>query len=386
MQYLNRAGNQAIAQADKGRSSRTQKIAIFLTDLGGGGAERVMLNLANGFVAKGFEVDLLLVHAEGPYLSKLHPAINLIGFKANRLLNSVPALVTYLRQTQPDILMTALEDTNLAAIFAHSLARVPTRLVVTVHNNLTQESQRLKSLKRQLVPKLIRWAYPFADRVVAVSQGVAEDLKGLGIQADKVRVIYNPIITPDFDDMVKARLEHPWLSEPDCPLILGVGRLEPQKDFETLIRAYSLVRQQRSAKLMILGQGSQQQRLLALCKALNLSEAEVAFPGFVENPLAYMAQSSVCVLSSAWEGFGNVLVESMGAGTPVVSTDCPSGPAEILENGKYGRLVPVGAWEAMAHAVLDTLNKPICSSILRQRAQRFGLETILQEYQRCLFK
>ncbi len=363
-----------------------RKIAIFLTDLGGGGAERVMLNLANGFVSKGFTVDLLLVNAKGPYLSKVHPDINLIGFEADRLSRSVPVLLTYLKRERPDVLMTALEDTNLAAIFAHLLARVSTRMVVTVHNNLTQESKQSKSLKRRFVPSLIRWIYPFADLVIAVSHGVAEDLKKLGIHPDKIRVIYNPIITPDFGEMAQAQPEHPWFNDSrDTPIILGVGRLEPQKDFETLIRAYSLVRQRQPARLMIVGEGSQQKRLLALCKELHLSEAEVAFTGFVENPFAYMSQASVCVLSSAWEGFGNVLVEAMGVGTPVVSTNCPSGPAEILENGKYGRLVPVGEWGDMAIAILSTLSDPIRSSVLQQRAQSFSLEKILHEYQRHLF-
>ena len=136
---------------------------------------------------------------------------------------------------------------------------------------------------------------------------------------------------------------------------------------------------------MILGQGSEYQSLLALCQDLNLSEEYVTFPGFVENPFAYMAHASICVLSSAWEGFGNVLVESMGVGTPVVSTDCPSGPAEILEKGKYGALVPVGDPQSMANAILSTLNKPIQPSILQQRAEDFRLEKILNEYQKLLF-
>ena len=363
-----------------------RKIAIFLTDLGGGGAERVMLNLANGFVCEGIDVDLLLVNLEGPYLSKVHPDIKIIGFETKRLLRTIPVLLAYLKRERPDVLMTALEDTNLTATFAYCLARVSTRMVVTVHNNLTQESKRLKSLKRRIVPRLIKWIYPLADLVISVSHGVAEDLEKLGINADKIQVIYNPIITPNFGGMADTHPEHPWFHSKDMPIILGAGRLEKQKDFETLIRAYSLVRKQQSSKLMILGQGSQLESLLALCEELGLSEEEVAFPGFVENPSSYMAQASVCVLSSAWEGFGNVLVESMGVGTPVVSTNCPSGPAEILENGKYGKLVPVGAWEVMANAILTTLNEPICSSILQQRAQSFRLEKILQEYRYHLFK
>lgn len=375
------------------------KISIFLTDLGGGGAERVMVNLANGLVGKGIEVDLLLVNSEGPYLSKLSPSIRLIEFKTGKLSASIPRLIAYLRQESPDVLITALEDTNLTAIFAHQLARVPTRMIVTVHNNLTQESKYLKSLKRRLVPYLIRWIYPFADLVIAVSQGVAEDLKGLGIRSDKIRVIYNPIITPDFTVAAKAIPAHPWFNSisdanaqdansqdvKDPAIILGIGRLEPQKDFETLIRAFALVRQERCSKLIILGEGSQRQNLVQLCDQLNLAD-DVDFLGFIENPLSYMTRVSMCVLSSAWEGFGNVLVESMGVGTPVVSTDCPSGPSEILAGGKYGKLVPVKNAQALAQAIIETLEAPLPAPMLQQRAEDFSLEKVLYEYQKVLLK
>lgn len=360
-----------------------KKISIFLTDLGGGGAERVMVNLANGLVEKGFEVDFLLVSASGPYLGRLSQRIHLISFNSDRLALSVPKLVAYLKKERPDVLITALEDTNLAAIIAHRMARVSTRMVVTVHNNLTQEAKHLKTIKRRLVPYFIKWIYPFADLVVAVSHGVANDLKGLGIQPDKIKVIYNPIITPEFSHMAREASDHPWLKSEAIPVILGVGRLEHQKDFETLIKAFDVVRREVPARLIILGQGSQRQPLIDLAQSLNLSD-DVSFPGFVGNPVAYMAQASVCVLSSAWEGFGNVLVESMGVGTAVVSTDCPSGPSEILEGGRYGRLVPVKNKQRLAEAIVETLKAPIQPSILQQRAEDFSLEKVLREYQKVL--
>ncbi|MEM8777524.1 MAG: glycosyltransferase [Cyanobacteria bacterium P01_G01_bin.49] len=362
-----------------------KKIAVFLADLEGGGAERVMLNIANGFVSKGVEVDLLLVKSKGPYLAKLDPNIRLISFDTAKLVLSFPKLFKYLKKERPNILITALEDTNLIAILAHLMARVPTRIVVTVHNNLTQESKHLQSLKRRFVPYLIKWFYPFSDWVISVSYGVAKDLESLGLSKEKIKVIYNPIITPDFIKMANAIPEHPWFDIVGSPIILGVGRLDHQKDFETLIKAYSLLRKKKNSRLMILGQGSQHKRLLDFCKDLSLSEDDVTFPGFVDNPFSYMSHAAVCVLSSAWEGFGNVLVESMGAGTPVVSTNCPSGPAEILENGKYGALVPVGDAECMAEAILKTLDNPIQSSILQRRAKDFRLEKILDEYQELLF-
>lgn len=342
-----------------------------------------MVNLANGFVKSGFEVDLLLVRREGIYLSQLDAAVQVIDLQANKLLFSLPKLIAYLKQVKPDNLITALEDTNIVAIFARLMAQVPTRLIVTVHNNLSQEMLNGEGLKRRLVPTVLKWIYPFADQVVAVSQGVAEDLKRLGVQPDKIRVIYNPILTPDFSHLATAVPQHQWLLQPDEPVVLGVGRLELQKDFETLIRAFALAKKKQPMRLMILGEGSQKASLEALCQQLEVTDSTV-FVGFVSNPLACMSRAALCVLSSAWEGFGNVLVEAMGVGTPVVATDCPSGPAEILEQGKYGQLVPVGDVERLADAMLMTLGDPLDAAVLQRRAADFSVEAVLDEYQKLL--
>lgn len=377
-----------------------KKLAIFLTDLGGGGAERVMVNLANEFARREYEVDLLLVKKEGVYLSQLSSAVNLIDLGTRKLVLSVPKLVTYLRRDRPPTLLTALEDTNIIAILSNAIAkqldaiartrRPPTRLIITVHNNLSQESLDGENLKRRLVPKLLKWIYPFADRIVAVSKGVAADLVSLGIHQRQVRVVYNPILTPDFDALASAALSpgrsfekaSEWFAS-DVPVVLGAGRLAAQKDFKTLIRAFALAKEQRSLRLVILGEGSEQTALEDLVRQLDLSEV-VIFSGFVDNPLTYMSRADVCVLSSAWEGFGNVLVEAMGVGTPVVSTNCPSGPSEILAAGTYGRLAPVGHAAALSKAILATLESPLEGHLLKRRARDFSVETVVDEYEKLL--
>ena len=212
-----------------------------------------------------------------------------------------------------------------------------------------------------------------------MSQGVAEDLVRIGLPSDKIKVIYNPIFTPALLEKAQQPLAHPWFSSNQPPVILGVGRLEKQKDFPTLIRAFAQVQQQRPFRLIILGEGPQRSQLEALVQEMGLM-ANVDMPGFVVNPYAYMNQSAVCVLSSAWEGFGNVLVEAMATGTPVVSTNCESGPAEILANGQYGKLVAVGDVEGMAEAIANTLNNPPNSQTLRQRAMEFSQERALAKY------
>jgi glycosyltransferase involved in cell wall biosynthesis len=358
------------------------KIAVFLTALDGGGAERVMINLAHGFANSSFAVDLVLVQAEGPYLSQIPSNVKLIDLAQKRLLLSIWAVVDYLKREHPIALISAL-DTNAVAIWACKLARVSTKVIVTVHNNLSLESHNATQLKRKLTAKFARWFYPQADCIVAVSQGVAQDLINIGLPPAKITVIYNPIVTSELQQKLQEPLEHPWFLSGQPPVIVGVGRLTKQKDFPTLIKAFAQVRQQTLAKLIILGEGEEYSRLTSLIQELEIEE-DVTLTGFVSNPYIYMAKASVLVLSSIWEGFGNVLVEAMVAGTCVVSTDCPSGPAEILDYGRYGKLVEVGDVCAIAKAILETIRDRDKQTKTKQRAYEFSLEQATNEYIKLL--
>jgi glycosyltransferase involved in cell wall biosynthesis len=359
-------------------------IAFFLVNLNGGGAEKVMLSLAGGFAEKGLKVDLVVAILEGEYLSLVSPKVRLINLKSSRLISSLPSLVNYLRKNRPKTLISALEDPNTIAIIAKRLAGVSTSVILTVHNHLSRASQRSKNLKGKFTPLFVRLFYPWAGGIVAVSQGVADDAAQLSkLPSEQIKVIYNPIFTDELIPKFHEPVEHPWFAENQPPVVLGVGRLTPQKDFPTLIRAFALVQKHFSARLMILGQGDELAMLQALVQELGL-EKNVCFPGFVANPYAYMAQASLVVLSSIFEGFGNVLVEAMLAGTPVVSTNCESGPAEILDNGKYGHLVAVGDVQGLAKAMINTLENPLDSELLRQRGQEFSLESALASYQKFL--
>jgi glycosyltransferase involved in cell wall biosynthesis len=360
------------------------KVAIFLADLEGGGAERVMSNLASGLVEQGIDVEFVLVYKTGAYLEQISNQFKIVDLGVTRLISSVYALANYLKKEQPSILLSALEDTNIIAICAAKIARVSTKVIVTVHNNLSQESLNATNLKRKYVPYLIRWFYPFCDRVIAVSQGVGEDLIKFGIKPQQITVIYNPIFNPNISKQGAENIDFLWLNQSEVPVILGVGRLEAQKDFATLIEAFALVKAQIPARLLILGEGSQREQLIMLAQSLQLSDRDFALPGFVSNPFAYMKRASLLVMSSTWEGFGNVIVEAMGLGTPVVSTDCPSGPAEILDGGKYGQLVAVKDPQAMAQAIISTLQNPLAADILQQRAREFSLEKSLTEYRKIL--
>lgn len=358
-------------------------IAIFIMDLRGGGAERVMLNLTNGFTEKGLTVDLVLVQTVGVYLSQVPSNVRIVDLKGQRLLTSLPALVKYLRQEQPKVLMSALEDTNMVAILAKHLSGVAVQVVVTVHNHLSAEIHNATQWKRRFVPHLIRWFYPRADAVVGVSHGVVQDLQRFGSPSAKTHTIYNPIVTTELLNKIQEPLDHAWFKPDQPPVILAVGRLDRQKDFITLIKSFAQVRQQQPARLIILGEGAERSNLEALIAQFGLLD-DVSLPGFVSNPYAYMAHARLLVLSSAWEGFGNVLVEAMAAGTPVVSTDCESGPSEILENGQYGKLVKVGDVAGMTEAIINTLHEQTKIQVLQQRANEFSLEVALLKYQQLL--
>lgn len=369
------------------------RIAIFLRTLVAGGAERVMLNVAGGIVQKGVNVDLVLAKAEGDYLTLIPPEVRLVDLQASKLdqnrlfklpssfqsTTSLPKLLRYLKTEQPAALLCANHYPNEIAIIAKHLARVPTRLVVSEHTTLSVEARRVEQISSRIAPLTARLLYPWANGIVAVSQGVAKDLADIaGIPLQKIQVIYNPVITPELRQKIEETVEHPWLAPGEPPVIIGAGRFVEQKDFPTLLRAFAQVRKVQPARLMMLGSGREQKRLEALARELNI-EDDVAWVGFVKNPLAYMKRARVFVLSSAWEGLPTILIEALAVGISVVSTDCPSGPAEILDNGKYGWLVPVGDSDAIAQAILKVLSGD-SKSVEPSWLEQFTLETATQKY------
>lgn len=328
------------------------RVAFFLAHLRGGGAERVMVTLANALTQRGVVPTLVLAEAEGNLLTTLREEVPVVDLHAPRMLKALPRLTAYLKRHAPDALISTLSQPNIVAILAKRWARVPTRVVVREANTPNLEFAHATLLKDRIVPSLIKRFYPKADAVVAVSRGVAHALQQLGVP--KPIVIYNPVITAEMLSLSELPVSHPWYQAGE-PIVLGVGRLEPQKDFATLIRAFERVRSQRPAKLVILGEGSQRPTLQKLAHELGVAE-HVDMPGYNPNPFAYMRRSAVFVLSSKFEGLPNALIQAMACGCPVVSTDCPSGPAEILDNGRYGHLVPVGDVDALASAILEVLD------------------------------
>jgi len=357
-------------------------ISILCASLGDGGAERAMVNLACGLAGRGLAIDLVLVKAEGSFLAGVPPEVRVVDLKAQRVLASLPGLVRYLRMERPKVLLSALDHVNVVAIWARCLSRVSARVVVSVHAPLTLSLGSQKTLIGKIMPSLIRMSYPKADTVVSVSQGVNRDLIGfIGLQANKVCTIYNPIINSKLYDLGQEDISHPWFESQQPPVLLAVGRLSLEKDYPTLIRAFERVRQQRLVRLLILGEGGERSKLEGLVRALGLGD-DVELPGFVRNPYALMRKASCFVLSSKFEGFGNVLVEALAMGCPVVSTDCPTGPSEILNGGEWGRLVPVGDHEAMAAAILAMLNGEgnHDSVSLDSYLLRFGIDEVVSKY------
>jgi glycosyltransferase involved in cell wall biosynthesis len=358
-------------------SEATPRIAVYLRLLSGGGAERILINLMQGFLRRGVKVDLVLNKIDGPYLAQVPPEVRIVDLKATRLLVGLPKLARYLRQEKPTALLTGLHYTNEIAIWAKRLAGSSTRVVVSEHNTLSIHGPSRDS--DRFSPLLAKLFYPWADGIVAVSHGVAKDLANVtGLPLNRIQVIYNPVITPDLLAKSKESVDHPWFAPGQPPVIIGVGRLNEQKDFPTLIRAFAQVLKTRPARLMILGVGPQRSQLNNLVRELGVKD-EVTFVGFVQNPYPYMARAAVFVLSSIEEGLPTVLIEAMAVGTPVISTNCPSGPDEILDNGKYGLLIPVGNTEAIAQAILDVLSGN-SSSVDPAWLDQFSLETATENY------
>ncbi|MCO6441869.1 MAG: glycosyltransferase [Nitrococcus mobilis] len=404
-----------------GASLDKAHIALLMRDLEGGGIQKNLLRLAESFSHRGHTVDLVVYKAKGPHLARIPPGVNLVAlecmafkpaarglafgyllaadppalwpllpplrqaWEVSPWLKRLPALTRYLRQTRPQALLCAGSILSCTAVLARRLANTTTRLVVSERNHLSScISSNIKrkphQWRQRYLAELMARTYPWADAIVAVSNGVADNLAAtVRLPRERITTVYNPIVSAELFEQAKAPLSHAWFGPDAPPVVLGAGRLDDQKSFPTLLRAFALVRAQRSVRLMILGEGKGRSQLEALTQELGIA-SDVLLPGFAANPVAYIARAAVFVLSSAYEGLPTVLIEALACGCPVVSTDCPSGPREILQDGRYGPLVAVGDDRALARAILAVLDNPPNRERLRRRATEFSIERGTERY------
>jgi len=351
-----------------------------MESLGGGGAERIMLNLARKFAQWGHQVDIVVASAKGPNRSQVPDSVRLVDLGTTRTITAVPPLASYLRRESPDALLSKMGHCNIAAGLARKISGTRTRVVIAEVSLLKTSTRSAPQFRSRWIPFFAKRVYPWADRIVAISGGVADDLSRLlDLPLESIEVIYNPVVTPELYERAACALAHPWFKKGAPPVILGVGRLDPEKDFLTLLRAFNIVRRNRNVRLMILGEGPERFVLESLAQELGITDV-LALPGFVENPLPFIANAAVLVLTSLFEGLSNVLIEALACGTPVVATDCPCGPREILDGGRYGMLAPVGDFEEVARAIEETLENPLDPMFLRGAAERFSVDAIARQY------
>lgn len=340
----------------------------------------MVVNLCRGMAEAGYPVDLVLVRSDSEHLQGLPDSVRVVKLGARHTLGSILALAGYLRRERPVALLAAKDRAGQSAIIARWLSGRPVRVVFRIGTTVSAALEGRSSLTKALWYLPMRVLYRFADAVVGVSQGVADDLKQITrLPESRFRVIANPVITPDLIGQAREPVDHPWLNESATPVILGIGRLTRQKDFPTLLKAFALVAADLDCRLMILGEGRDRGALEKLAEELGVHD-RVALIGFRSNPYAYLQQAKLFVLSSAWEGSPNALTEALALGVPVVATDCPSGPREILDGGRLAPLVPVGDAQALSIAMRKVLCHPPEAEGLRRAAAEYSMDRSSRRY------
>lgn len=387
-------------------------IAILTRGLEGGGVQRIMRHIADELVTRGFRVDLLTSRRgelqNAPPLLQVHRlrpmpvmAGRLMAMRADpggigamakpvlltpfaaRQIGLIPALTRYLRDRRPDGLIAATTYMNLAAIWAKRLAGTPTRVLVSERSHLSESLRSGRSARAwrwRHLPPLLNRTYPMADAIAGVTKGVARDLEDLAaLPKGSVHALYNPVLQDRLPSDADDQPDDPWLHGDGPPVILSAGRLTPVKDFSTLLRGFAHLRRRRPVRLIILGEGPEGRRLERLAQRLGVQE-DVCFAGWIPDVHRYMRHTALFALSSTREGFCNVLLEALACGCPVVTTDCPGGPAEVLGEGRFGRLVPVGDDQALAAAMAASLDQDLDREALRRHAARFDVEEAVDGY------
>lgn len=368
--------------------SKKYNITLFIPSLSGGGAERVAVNIANHLDANKYHVTLLTLKQSIQERIKYYEIashVEVRQLQASKLRTSVLDLMNFFRNNTIDLLISHMSLTNIVSLIAKKLSGKQFPIIIVEHNTPSVKYQN-EGWHRKPIPWLMRLTYKHADVIVAVSDGVKEDLaKITSVPRVNIRRIYNPVVSDAIMEKALEPVNHKWLNQKNkYKVILGIGRLERVKNFEMLIDAFYLVYHHvKDARLIILGEGSERRNLEHHIEKLGLKDV-VDLPGFVSNPYSYLSRASVFVLTSNYEGLGLVLIEAMAVGTEVIATDCPSGPREILAEGKYGRLIPLGDRDGLARALLDKLIEEDKSSFsvqkLIERAKDFSIDEAIKQY------
>lgn len=366
-----------------------KRVVFHTASLRGGGAERVFTLMANALAARGHEVTLFTWNAEGPNAQLLSPDVELVslgmpihgeGYGKPATLKGIARSARFFASRRPDAVYSAPEFANLAMAIALSLSGSRARFFPSFHAAAGLPSNDLGAKLAIVLSRLVRMR---ASKAIAVSQGVGRDLEARGFPRSQVVVINNPLPT----QLTSTGASHAWQADlaalGDGPVIATAGRLVPVKDHQTLIAAFALLRQRRPARLIIFGEGPLESELRAQAASLGIADS-MMLPGYVNDPQACYRAADLFVLSSTSEGFGNVLIEAMAEGVPVVSTDAPHGPREILADGRYGILTPVGDVAALAAAMDEALDNAPAPALLRERAADFGVELIADRYEALL--
>lgn len=361
----------------------TGPIAFYIPSLTVGGAERVTVSVANGLAKRGYEVDLVVSFNEGAFRDEVNENVTIVDLNTSKIPvvgigASVPCLSQYLSERAPAIMFSQMTYANDIYLVSQLMSRSDTVSVGTIHNTLGMQREP----KEKFVQWLQRRLASQADQFVAVSDGVADSVvEYVDVDRDKVTVLHNPIPVSEVQEQAQGSVDHQWLDSPEHEVVLGVGRLERAKNFSSFLRAFARLHESRpQTRAIIVGRGSKRDELEALTKELGISDV-VSFPGFVDNPYGFMSSASVLAMSSVHEGLPTVLIEALACGCQVVSTDCPSGPAEILANGKYGRLTTVGDDAELATAIEATLDSPQPVEMLIERAHDFAPEAVIDDYE-----
>jgi glycosyltransferase involved in cell wall biosynthesis len=355
-------------------------ITVFVATSGHSGVDRLIRHLVPSMARRGYPIDVLKIRDHGPVIEDQSHGVQMIDLKVKHVYSSFPTLIRYLKHRRPAVMLTDKDRVNRTAILARAWSRVPTRLVVSSGTTISIDLANRGAFERWLQKRSMKYLYPHAENIVVTSEGVADDMaEYTGLARKRIQVVPCPVVPNEFFGLQLPRPDHPWFIADAPPVILGVGELGPRKDFVTLVNAFARLRANQNCRLVILGKGNQRDHLLSVANELGVAN-DIDLPGFESNPYPFMAHAAMLAMSSRWEGLGFVLIETLALGTPVVSTDCPSGPREILDGGRYGRLVPVGDAERLARAMAETLLNPLPTAFLQEAARPYEIERSTSAY------